>query len=763
MREPRQENGFTLIEVIISIALGTLIAASIGGVLLQSLIIPGRSIAELVLAQEVRSLTTWLRLDGNKAQSFQLGLDEGDYGSFYWLDLSTYPPTRRTVQYYWAEGIVYRLPTVEGDPEAPIPLIKNVENPTDVTFVLTESEHPLNDDSTLRLLRVTVTGTSEPTTSGPVRLTDTIEIELRPEQLNPAEHLFFYLHNDPSPPAADTVSQLDLTMDATAPTATTLYNYDTDNDAHPGRELRKSKKGGELDTTDDREFQDWLTPEFTSTTTIDGRVSLFISGAAANFNDGALIVLSAWLLDHDPVAVTDTLIVSRAFSGFTSTTGWSEVGIHFRETVYAVGAGHQLRLKVQVDGVSLTVAGMVAYDTVEHTTLLMVPVQPRDLGIQDFSDIQFGGTTSGSVVDFDGLHVEIEDRLDPLGFRLTVSGSGGGTATVLACGATILLDDGDIIDFTCGSLILSVIAGPVEVVTSIGAVVTIPADTDSTITNVTGGIVVENSAESQDATPVTIVLESNAGTVNIDVSASATVEIVEVAEGEFSFAQPADSEGTVTIEVDGTVVVLLPGDVLPAGPRGILELALADLRPLEGESEKFRDAIQRLQAAVESEAWLDGLRLDADSKPEDGKRVFDDIDKAVRDLRDVENRDISVAALATATKTADRITGAAGSLATVLLDEVLAGVTQDPENEDDVEELTEDAKSLLSVADADRALGNLSFAVREYADAWALLVKAIAKQAEPPEDDSGERNRRRSDRDSSPDDDNDGGDSSVEG
>ena len=154
MRALRQERGFTLIEVVISIALGSLIAASIGGVLLQSLILPGRSIAELVLAQEVRTLTTWLRLDGNKAQSFQLGLDEGDYGSFYWLDYATYPPTRRTVQYYWEEGIVYRLPTIEGDPEAPIPLIKNVQSATDVTFAVVESEHALNERSVLRLLRV---------------------------------------------------------------------------------------------------------------------------------------------------------------------------------------------------------------------------------------------------------------------------------------------------------------------------------------------------------------------------------------------------------------------------------------------------------------------------------------------------------------------------------------------------------------------------------------------------------------------------------
>ena len=731
MRALRQERGFTLVEVVISIALGSLIAASLGGVLLQSLIIPGRSISELVLAQEVRTLTTWLRLDGNKAQSFQLGVDEGDYGSFYWLDYGTYPPTRRTVQYYWEEGIVYRLPTIEGDPEAPIPLIKNVESADDVTFAVVESEHALNDKSVLRLLKVSVTGTSEPTTSGPVVLTDAIAVELRPEQLNPAEHLFFYLHNDPSPPVADTASQADLAMDATAPTGTTLYNYDTDNDGHPGREIRKSQKGGELDTTNDWEFQDWLSAPFPSTTTVDGRASLFISGAGGNFTDDALIVVSAWLLDYDPVTLTDTIIVSRAFSGFTSTTGWSEVGIHFRETVYEMGEGHQLRLKVQIDGVSLTVTGMVAYDTVEHTTLLMVPVQPRDLGIQDFSDVQFGGTTSGSIIDFDGLNVEIEDLVDPAGFRLSVSGSGGGTATLSACGSTILLDDGDVIEFACGSLILSVVEGAVDVVTSIDAVVTVPENTDATITNVTGGIVVENSDESQDAEPVNIVLEGSDGTLTMDVSASATVSIVEVVENEFSLEVPADAEGDVIVEAGGTVIVLMPGDVLPAGPQGMLEFALAALRPFEDDSEKFRDVVLRLEDAIGSAAWIDGVHLDPNSTPEDGKHVFDDIDKAVRDLRDVENREISELALAMATASADRIVGAARRLAIILRDEVLSGVTLDPGNEEDVDDLLGDAQGFIAVADADRTLGNLSFAVKEYADAWARLAEALATQAEP--------------------------------
>ena len=240
---------------------------------------------------------------------------------------------------------------------------------------------------------------------------------------------------------------------------------------------------------------------------------------------------------------------------------------------------------------------------------------------------------------------------------------------------------------------------------------------------------------SQDAEAITISLEGSSGPINVEVSASATVEIVEVADEEFSFEVPADVEGTVTVETGGTVIVLMPGDGLPAGPLGILEFTLAALRPFEDDSEKFRDVVVRLIDAIGSEAWIDGLHLDPESTPEDGKHVFDDVDKAVRDLQDVENRDISALALSTATESADRITGAARRLAIILRDEVLEGVTLDPENEDDVEDLLGDAQGSIATADADRALGNLSFAVKEYADAWESLVEALEKQAEPPEDD----------------------------
>jgi hypothetical protein len=63
-----------------------------------------------------------------------------------------------------------------------------------------------------------------------------------------------YLHHNPTPPVGDTSSQADLPLSYTVPTQTTLYNYDTDNDAEPGRMIIK---GGSVGETDLAKYQNW--------------------------------------------------------------------------------------------------------------------------------------------------------------------------------------------------------------------------------------------------------------------------------------------------------------------------------------------------------------------------------------------------------------------------------------------------------------------------------------------------------------------------
>lgn len=83
-----------------------------------------------------------------------------------------------------------------------------------------------------------------------------------------------------------------------------------------------------------------------------------------------------------------------------------------------------------------------------------------------FSDIGNGGTTSGSIQFTFGLRVTIADLPPPSGVVVTASGVGGPALIDAGCAAgplTAALTSGDTFNMTCGSTIIEVLAGPVEV------------------------------------------------------------------------------------------------------------------------------------------------------------------------------------------------------------------------------------------------------------------------------------------------------------
>lgn len=369
------EKGFTLVEMAASIALGGLILAGISGILWQFQRLPSRSVSRLTVQQEMRTATTWVRLDANKAQSFQAGTSP-EYGTFRWLDFSAFPATRREVTYFWEDGVMYRQPTTEGVAEPRIPLVRHIEEVGDVVFSVTETPHDLVSTSTERVLTASLTATIDSGLLGELQETTTVRVELRPEQLNALVHRDFYLHNNPTPPTGDTTSQLDLPLDETAPTATTLHNYDTNRDSSSGLTVKHGRKGGELDSTDATKTQDWVTGPLAEDMTVDGRISLFVKMADGSFNSGKLITIAAWILDFDPSTSTETPIIKQGTASFTSTSGWLEVSLHFRPTVYAFLQGHKLKLRFQIDGISESIEGMVAYDTTDDLSFLRIPTTP---------------------------------------------------------------------------------------------------------------------------------------------------------------------------------------------------------------------------------------------------------------------------------------------------------------------------------------------------------------------------------------------------
>lgn len=106
----------------------------------------------------------------------------------------------------------------------------------------------------------------------------------------------------------------------------------------------------------------------------------------------------------------------------------------------------------------------------------------------NFTDLHLGGTSFGTIVDRDGLDIAVADVATPAGLTVMANG-GSGTATVNACGsaADISLTSGDDVVTTCGSLMIEVVFGPIEL--GLGSsTVTVPTNGIAMVEDLGGGI-----------------------------------------------------------------------------------------------------------------------------------------------------------------------------------------------------------------------------------------------------------------------------------
>ena len=92
--------------------------------------------------------------------------------------------------------------------------------------------------------------------------------------------------------------------------------------------------------------------------------------------------------------------------------------------------------------------------------------KPEIIIENNFSDLVFGGTTSGTIVDSGDQNLDITEEPNPAGVRIAADNSGGPKSAIIgACGdhTTFNLDAGDEIIVTCGSAILDVLNGTVDI------------------------------------------------------------------------------------------------------------------------------------------------------------------------------------------------------------------------------------------------------------------------------------------------------------
>ena len=176
-----------------------------------------------------------------------------------------------------------------------------------------------------------------------------------------------YLHNKPTPPTADTRMQHPLPMDADTPTATTLFNYDTDRDSRPGRLIQK---GGSATTNDRTKFQNWRSQQFGRDVEIDGDVTFEFWSAMKDFKTNKRGHVVAYLMDGSTVIGTASLRPTGKWQGGSQT--WVEKSVTFTGVDRTIAAGRFLQLRVVVGNKSGDDMWF-AYDTASFRSTLILP------------------------------------------------------------------------------------------------------------------------------------------------------------------------------------------------------------------------------------------------------------------------------------------------------------------------------------------------------------------------------------------------------
>ena len=179
----------------------------------------------------------------------------------------------------------------------------------------------------------------------------------------------WYLHNNPTPPTANTTAQLNLPLHATAPTATTLYNYDTNCDSRAGRRLTRGT--GLVTETGSCRYATWRSAALASARTLTGSATL-TAWARKTGTGGTAPTLRAFLRAFDPATSTYTELGAASVAvTANSTSPFAVVAPTWTLPGVTIPARQVVELKLVATGGSLNPE--IAYDTTAYPSSLTLP------------------------------------------------------------------------------------------------------------------------------------------------------------------------------------------------------------------------------------------------------------------------------------------------------------------------------------------------------------------------------------------------------
>lgn len=183
----------------------------------------------------------------------------------------------------------------------------------------------------------------------------------------------YYLHNNPTPPVGDTNAQANLAMDASAPTAATLFNYDADNDAAAGRLILRGGAGATESAP--TLYQNWRGPAAGLLgQSINGTVIAEFWSGVTNFTPGVPGEVTIFLRDRNTVTGLTSEIGSATVSAADwqgGSSAWVKRTATFNVNVTLL-VGHQLELKLIV-GAGSGSDLWFAYDTTLYRSRVRLP------------------------------------------------------------------------------------------------------------------------------------------------------------------------------------------------------------------------------------------------------------------------------------------------------------------------------------------------------------------------------------------------------
>jgi flagellar protein FlaF len=187
-----------------------------------------------------------------------------------------------------------------------------------------------------------------------------------------------FLHNYPTPPTENTTAQAALPMDGAVPSASILYNYDSDVDSDPGRMIQKGT--GLVDESDLNKYQNWrisvasMVGTDTSGCEIDGDIDLTLWTGMKNFEQLKRGVINAYLRDFDGgsgyTEIASATLDAANWQGGSDT--WVETPITFSDVSYTIPVGHYFEVKLVV-GDTADDDMWFAYDTIDYQSRIKVP------------------------------------------------------------------------------------------------------------------------------------------------------------------------------------------------------------------------------------------------------------------------------------------------------------------------------------------------------------------------------------------------------